>query len=1215
DQHRVFFGRAEEIKVLVEQVRSTTEGQALLIVGPSGCGKSSLVRAGLLPVLAGEPGWLTLPPILPGADPVTALARELAAAARQIGLDWTVEHVQQQLDAKGLTALADELLLADPDGPRRRLLLVVDQFEELLTQTLSGQRARFAELLGPALSGPVQVVCTLRLEFLDQLLLDPALAAVPTHTHTLRPLRREALRAVIEEPARLAGIDLDEGLADRLVDDTDSGEALPLLAFTLAQLADGVGRGGRLSAARYDQLGGVQGALTHQADAALADAVTSGGRYRDQVIAGLLRLITVDEQGRPTRWRVNRAELPDQVVTELDTFVARRLLTTDSDNGTVLIGVAHEAFLSAWLPLVEAITASVSALRARRTVEHAAAGWHNSGRPPSRLWGGGQLAAAVADTGARIRTRTALANPGPRQGPARWLPRHHRVLITGRIALSPMARDFLHTSIRRDRYRRSRAIIVLSVLLILALTAAGTAIVQRDRAQEGERIATARQLITQADAIRAIDPRTALRLGIAAERLHSGSETQVSLFNTLFATRYAGILTAHTDWVNTATFSSDGNMLATGDSSGSVILWDLNPAQPRQLGPPLDHTDAVNSVAFSADGHTLAVAIGETLAGSSRGEGAVILWNLTDSAQPRQLGSPLRHAEAVHSVAFSSDGHTLATASAGNVQLWDLTSPTQSHLLASPPDHYGRVEAVAFSPHGRAVAAVSTTAVLLWDLTNLSLPHQLDPPLNNFAGSKLSVAFSPEGHVLAAAGSSSVRVWDLTNLAEPAQLDPPPDDIGNVQSVVFSPDAHILAFATANSVFRWDITGATPLDQLNLPLDHNGGVASAAFSPDTYTLITTSADGDVLLWNIASATQPHQFDPPPDYIGDISPDAISPDGRILATSGDLVGSGEVFLWDLTNPARPEQIGPVLNALSLTLYSAAFSLDGRTLATAHGGFGDGEVNLWDVTNPAQPHQIGTPLTTPNGSILSVTFSPDGHILATASEEGAVLLWDLTNPAQPRQLGPSSNPIDGVFSVMFAPNRDMLAIIGANRVLLWDLTNPAEPVQLGQSLEYTDTVSSAAFAPDGNTLAIASANRVILWDLTDPTQPHQLSQSLEHTDTVSSVAFAPNGRTLATGNLDNTATALLWDLTNPAQPVQLGPPLDSTGRVLSVTFTRDGRTLATGSDGSTTSLWDLTSLDYLRDHVTERACAITGGGLTPEEWERYIPDLLYQDTCPA
>ena len=58
---------------------------------------------------------------------------------------------------------------------------------------------------------------------------------------------------------------------------------------------------------------------------------------------------------------------------ELDAFVARRLVTTDLDDGQVVVGVAHEAFLSAWPPLAEAITAASTALRARRHIEQAAA--------------------------------------------------------------------------------------------------------------------------------------------------------------------------------------------------------------------------------------------------------------------------------------------------------------------------------------------------------------------------------------------------------------------------------------------------------------------------------------------------------------------------------------------------------------------------------------------------------------------------------------------------------------------------------------------------------------------------------------------------------------------------------------------------------------------------------------------------------------------------
>jgi energy-coupling factor transporter ATP-binding protein EcfA2 len=337
EDHRLFFGRNDEVHQLAGSLRSPAERAeraVLIVVGPSGCGKSSLVRAGLLHVMAQEPGWWTLPPMLPGADPVAALIRQLAVVARRLDLGWTVGDIRHRLDDGGLTELADELVLA---AQARRLLLVVDQFEELLTQSLPGQRARFAQLLHPALGGPVQVVATLRPEFLDQLLVDSDLAVLPTRTFTLRPLRPEALRTVIQGPAQLAGIAVDDDLVTRLVADTDSGEALPLLAFTLFQLADGVGRGGQLSSTRYDQLGGVQGALTRQAEAALTDATAATGRRSDEVIAELLRLVTVDEQGHPTRWRVPRDELPELVTRELDAFVARRLLTTDTDNGTVYL--------------------------------------------------------------------------------------------------------------------------------------------------------------------------------------------------------------------------------------------------------------------------------------------------------------------------------------------------------------------------------------------------------------------------------------------------------------------------------------------------------------------------------------------------------------------------------------------------------------------------------------------------------------------------------------------------------------------------------------------------------------------------------------------------------------------------------------------------------------------------------------------------------------
>jgi hypothetical protein len=46
-----------------------------------------------------------------------------------------------------------------------------------------------------------------------------------------------------------------------------------------------------------------------------------------------------------------------------------------------------------------------------------------------------------------------------------------------------------------------------------------------------------------------------------------------------------------------------------------------------------------------------------------------------------------------------------------------------------------------------------------------------------------------------------------------------------------------------------------------------------------------------------------------------------------------------------------------------------------------------------------------------------------------------------------------------------------------------------------------------------------------------------------------------------------------------------------------------------------LWDIGALDDLRHHAVERACTLTGGGLDPGEWARFVPDLPHRDSCPT
>ena len=1198
-ERRVFFGRNRDIERLADLLRSPVQRAdpaAVVVVGPSGCGKSSLVRAGLVPAMVDEPGYLTVPAMLPGREPTAALARELAATARLWGLDWSVSQLRERLSRAGgaLVEVADELLLAVP-GPRRtRLLVVIDQLEELMTQTAPAERARFARLMAAETGGPVQVVATLRPEFLDQVLSSPELIGWGVRVHAVAPLRRDALASVIEGPARLAGIGVDAGLVARLVGDTDSGEALPLLAFALAELADGVERGGRLLASRYEQLGGVRGALARQADTALGEACAATGWDRDRVVSELLRLVTVDEQNRPTRWRVGRDELPDPVATAFEAFVTRRLLSTDLDDGVVTIGVAHEAFLSAWPPLAAEITARSVALRARRQVEQAAADWAAHGQRTARLWDGGQLAAALTDTGAH-----------PRRGAP----------SAGRVALSRQAHDFLEASFRRDRRRRSRLTVILSTLLIVALAAATTAYIQGSSAEAGQRLATARLLLQQADAaLNNNDPLRALRLAEASHVIHPASETQAGVVRTLFGNRYVGLIDGLAGPAKKAIFAPDGQTLVTVDgeqfgSSDSVRLWDVrNPGSPRPLGGPLPGlAGTVSSVMFSPDGQTLVTVDGEQLGSSD----SVRLWDVRNPGSPRPLGGPLPGiGGVVNSAMFAPDGHTLVTVdrdpldSNDSVRLWDVTDPASPRLGGSLYGSTGSVNSVVFardrhilatcpscqlevSRSARSIEVGARDTVQLWELGNPGDPRPLGHPLPGITGLVSSVMFAPDGNTLVAVirdqvgFDDAVRLWDVSNAADPRPLgNPLPGLAGLVNSVGFAPEGNLLAtINNFQSVQLWNTASLANPQPIGGPLTGIAGrVNSVVFAPNGNTLAVASADQTVRLWEVTNPADLRPLGGLSGHTDSVNSVVFAPNGNTLATLSD---DRTVRLWKVAGSTFPQPRGTPFAGSAGQVTKVAFAPDGWTIATADV---DGAVQIWDVTTPDQPRARGGPLVPAVRPVTAMAFAPDGRTFATASGNGTtVQRWDVSNPDHPVPLGdppPSSATATAAVPSTAAVTNTAVATVTATGNAGTSDSVPSTTTANAPS------VASAILDPDGLTLAAADYDGTVrLWDVTDPGNPRLWSGPLAGSGRVA-IVFASSGHVLATTDGD---TVQLWDVTDPADPEPRGVPLtDPSGAVTSVVVAPDGRTVATITGNNLVRLWDVTD----PNHADQRSDPILG-----------------------
>lgn len=331
----VFFGREEEVHALLDRLNPVLPRQAhrvVVVVGPSGCGKSSLVKAGLMPRLGKRGRWTVVPPLTPGERPIESLARSLAVA-----LSERTDQVQAELRADGLrrARLTERLRRAKGRG-QARVLLVVDQAEELFTLVGERERVEFLELLQSNIQDDdrLWILITLRSEFIDRFQ-NAGLADLLQAPVFIEPLHREALPQVIEGPAAKVGLELEPRLVSRLVADTTGGDALSLLAFTLQELYVDFGIAGRLTVEQYERLGGVPRALSRQAAKVVAEL--AGGDAGIAVIPTLLKLVALDESGsssRPLR-RGTLAE-PEQAV--VDAFIEARLLVTATAEEQAVVG-------------------------------------------------------------------------------------------------------------------------------------------------------------------------------------------------------------------------------------------------------------------------------------------------------------------------------------------------------------------------------------------------------------------------------------------------------------------------------------------------------------------------------------------------------------------------------------------------------------------------------------------------------------------------------------------------------------------------------------------------------------------------------------------------------------------------------------------------------------------------------------------------------------
>lgn len=1170
-----WFGREPDADDLLTAV----ERQPLVaVVGPSGSGKSSLVYAGVVPGLRANEG-LRIADFRPRGRPFAELAQALVAL-------WPIDPADRPAQTRKLATHLAEAQATLTDAVQEtlrqsggsRLVLIADQFEELYTLgQSSGETQCFADLLVQAVqdtlaipnrAGPPELclLLTLRADFLGHALAHPGFAALLDRCppKLLGPVEdRARLRAIIEQPARGVGVVLEDLLPERILRDLAQlpgtadqvgGASLPLLEFALAQLW-GQQQERRLTHRGYEELGGIQQALSRHADGVRARLDPADQARMRHV---LVQMVRPGEGTEDTRQVATRDQLrPDDwpLVVRLADADSRLVVTghdetTDQDTAEIV----HETLIRHWQPLREWLNADRAFRLWQNGLRQAMAEWSRTGQDDGALLAGARLAEAeeriATDVGrvSEAEVRYVQASVGRRDAEAAERERQ-----------------------RRERERLQRRISLgLAGFLVVALVLSGLAgwqwrVADERGAQAREQFLTASVNLARAHEEKAVgilsrpaeelgtrDYQGALLQALQAQRQPVNGRIGLrpdgfavldgASLDRAFVQRWVSPNPRDGSWFSAVAFSPDGSLLASasGNSNGENIdgenivrLW--NPATGAAVHVLLGHQVPVNAIAFSPDGRLLA---------SASWDNTVRIWDTTTGVAVRTLQG---HQNMVNAVAFSPVGGLLASASLdGTMRLWDSATGNLVRLLGQ---NSNIVTAVTFSPDGRLLASAAMDGrVALWDPATGTAVRIIDAD----ALRSPAIAFSPDGRVLASASlvDRVVRTWDPATGAAVRSFKL--HQLG-VKAVTFSPDGRLLATASLEDhgmVRLWDpVTGAAmgSLEGHHLPVN------AIAFSPDGRRLASVSADNTIRICDVTTEAAVYIVN------GPVKAVAFSPDGRLLAVASEDSAEKDVtvHLWD---PATGAAVR-TLEGHRLWGRTVAFSPNGRLLASI---FFDGTLGLWE---PA----TGTLLRTLQGhrSIVDgVAFSPDGRLLASASWDNTIRFWDPTTGAQVRTL---DGHTDKVNAVTFSPDGRLLASASSDKtVRFWD---PATGATLRMVEEHQGPVTSVAFSPDSRLLASASGsenirspadNTVRLWDSTTGAAVRTL-KGLQ--DTVTAIAFSPDGRVLASASHDKTVR--VWDsATGTAVRTLKG----HRGWVTAVAFSPDERRIASASSDQTVRLWD-------------------------------------------
>ncbi|MEH1798928.1 MAG: caspase family protein [Nostoc sp.] len=1167
----LFFGRENLIKQLYQQVVSNKQ-MLTMVLGVSGTGKSSLMKAGLLKRLrdSQEHKFQILDPIRPGESPLQALAQVCLPIATTI----TVAEL-----AKNEQALANIIERWNQTNPQIKLLLAVDQFEELITLSKSDeQREQFQKLIKNAIAkfpDIIHVVITLRLDFEAQFQTSVLKDFWNDNTRfVVPPMTQDEFREAIEKPASEKVVYFDPpSLVDELINEVvQMPGALPLLSFTLSELYLkylAQRRNNRaLKKEDYEELGRVVGSLTKRANQEYDQLIAKDPAYENTVRQVMLRMISL-QGSELARRQVPKSELiypdkqkSDRVQTVIKRFSEARLIIEGSNSqGEPYVEPAHDALVEGWDKLLKWKKEEDIILQRRLTA--AAEEWESvaSKEQPSNFQAKAETVIDCLDRRlyiaenlfSKIPTRLVQGlqqrqhqQEGLREKPIQflWNSNPYLDVLNWELQshdnwLNKLETEFVQQSVLQKRRNISwRWRIAIGVILGLSGLTLWALFSQRS-AKIGETSAsreTAEAKLKQ----QGLDALVySLRAGRSLQHpllqlFSPGEQLQNQVTGTLQEAVYSvreRIRMKEAKGTVRSFLSPNNQLLASAGDDDTIRLWDL---KGRLIKEWQAQQGFVHNLAFSPNGQLIATA-GQN--------DTVYLWDLQ--------GRPVKKWQAqqgfVKNISFSSNGQLLATGGAnGTVRLWDLQGNPigQPFKKIVPQQEEKMVWGVAFSPDDKIIASAGDDGLVsLWNPQG-KLLKQWKGNQKNIS----SIKFSPDGQRLVTGGeNTTVRLWNLQGkpLAEPFR-----GHQGRVWDVAFHHNGQQVASVAGDGMtLVWDLKGK----QLDKFQGHQGPVRSVSISKDDQLIVSAGDDGTIRVWNLKDEqvqfTQ-HQYP--------VRSVSFSRDGQQIASAGD---DGTVRLWNL----QAQQLGQPFQGHRGKVLSVSFSPDGQQIASAGE---DGTVRLWNLqTQKLVQFQIY------QGKVRSISFSRDGKQIASAGDDGTVRLWNLQGQSNPQAFSGHRGKVN---SVSFSPDGRHIVSAGDDAtVRLWNLQGQ----QLGSFQGHLGPVYATAFSLDGKQIASAGNDGTIrLWNLQGKPiqQPFQVSGIK-----LKAVAFSPDGKMIAVSG--EKGTVQVWNLQGEKFAAWIG---HRNSEVESVSFSPDGKLLTTAGNDGIAGLWHIQSFDELIQEACDR-----------------------------